>query len=357
MRLPLAFATLLTLLLPPRDAARADAPVRLVEGDVTLDYRRGPSTPACPPEAALRERAADAFDFHDPFVAHGQPAASHMRVEVERLGSSYRGTVQQIDDADHVLAISTEEHADCDALVWVLAHRIALAVLRKPAPSPPSKTDQPPATVPLPVPPSVPSPVPPPPPVLLCDAACADQIARSIAARIAPPPPPSITVLAGALLTAGWASDVGPGAWAGVSLHFDWFSIGFEARGTFPARTITFDARRSASITTISGAVLPCGTWRLLSGCALLEVGSYMFLVPSLTTPTVNDTLVSLGLRAAIDAPLGAGFSVRAFADLTFHPYLPIFTVRLTNEPGSPVRKWVTPIVSGVLGLGVGWSH
>jgi len=355
VRARLAFtATLLALLLPPREEARADAPVRLVEGDVTLDYRRGPSTAACPSEAALRERAADAFDFHDPFVARGQPASSHMRVEIERLGSSYRGTVQQIDDADHVLAISTEEHADCDALVWVIAHRVALAVLRRPAPSP-SKSDPTPPPAPLPAPPPAPAPFA--PPVLLCDATCADQIARSIAARIAPPPPPALTLLAGALLTAGWAADVGPGAWAGFAYHFDWFSIGFEARGTFPARAITFDARRSASIATVSAAVLPCGTWRVLSGCALLEVGSYMLLVPSLTTPTVHDTLVSLGLRAALDAPLGAGFSARAFADLTFHPHLPVFTVHLTNEPGSPVRKWVTPLISGALGLGVSWSR
>lgn len=334
-------------------AARAEAPPRLVEGDVTLDYRRGASTSACPDEAALRERAADAFDFHDPFVARGQTAASHMRVEIERTAAGYRGKVQLVDDDDRVLAISTEEHADCDALVWVLAHRIALAVLRKPAsPSPPENPDPAPPPVPTPVPPPVPL-----PPVLLCDARCADQIARSIAARVAPPPPPSLTILAGGLMTAGWSADVGPGAWAGVALHFDWFSIGFDVRGTFPARAITFDARRAASITTVSGAVLPCGTWRLLTGCALLEVGSYTLLVPSTSTPSVDDTLVSLGLRAALDAPLAAGFSLRAFVDLAFHPYLPIFTVALTNEAGSPVKRWVTPLVSGALGLGIGWSR
>lgn len=330
----------------PADRPSVPTPPRPTEGDVTLEYVRGPQTAACPDEAALRERAGDAFDFHDPFVPNGQRASSHMRVEIERAAQGFRGKVLIVDAEGRELATSIEEHASCDALVWVLGHRVALAVLRKrpesPIAPPPSPSIAPPETAP------------PPPPVLVCDAKCAETIASHLAERAAPPV--SLTILAGASMTAGWTADVGPGMWAGLAVRHGWLSIAAEARGTFPARALQLDSTRTADVATLSLAVLPCATWRVLSGCAVAEVGSYTLLVPSSTTPTVNDALVSLGARAAVDIPLGAGFSLRAFAELALHPYLPIFTVRLTSAPSSPIERWVTPVASGLLGLGVGWS-
>lgn len=336
--------------------ALADGPrPKLVEGDVTLDYRRGPGTAACPDEAALRERAADAFDFRDPFVPRGAAASGHMRIEIERAGSAYQGKVLLVDDAGDALASSTEEHADCDALVWLLGHRVALAVLRRPAADAPDPaiskpiSDAPLAVVRIPVPLHEPP--------VACDALCAEALAKGAAARAEPPREPAFSLSAGGLLTAGWTADVGPGAWIGGAARAGLFSLGLELRSTFPARTLTFDADRSASGTTLSAAAIPCAHWKVFAGCLLVEAGAFLFLVPSPRTPIVSDALVSLGPRLAIDLPLGAGLAVRAAAELAIHPYLPIFTVRATSAPDSPVKRWTTPLLSGALGLGLVWTR
>ncbi len=343
------------VLLAARGALAQPARPKLVAGDVTLDYRRGPGTSACPDEAALRERAADSFDFRDPFVAPGKSASAHMRIELERAGGAYQGKVLLLDDAGSTLASSTEEHADCDALVWVLGHRVALSILRRPStPSEPSPSAPAASETALAV---VRIPVPLPPPPITCDARCAAQLAATVTARAEPPQEPVYALAAGGLVTAGWTADAGPGAWLGASARFDGFSFGVDLRSTFPARTLTFDATHSASATTVSAVALACAHWNLLAGCAFAEVGAHLFLVPTPHTPIVPDALVALGPRLALDIPLTAGLSVRAFADLAVHPYLPIFTVRVVTPAGSSERRWTTPVLSGLFGLGIAWSR
>lgn len=366
------------LLLGCIGVARAEPPRQSpVEGDVTLEYHRGAATTACPDEAAFRERSSDSFDFHDPFVAPGAPAGSHMRIDIARDGLLHRGTLSIVDAHGDALATSVEEHADCDALVWVLGHRVALAILRRPAPAralaaaggslaagapPPSAPPPPtpsaagaPAPATTPVPPDRAAATPPPPrprdpaaspsPAAPCDGPC-----------LAERPSFTTTVLAGGLMTAGWTAELGPGAWLGFEVKRHDFSLGLEGRGLFPARTIRFEPHLTSDAATFSGLLVPCAHWRVLAACAFFEAGSYIFTIPG-RAPGVTDTLLSLGPRAALSAPVAAGFLVRAFADLAIHPYAPIFGVRLTTAPDSPIERWTTPIVSGFFGLGIGWSQ
>lgn len=336
--------------------ALADAPrPKLVEGDVTLDYRRGAGAAACPDEAALRERAADAFDFRDPFVPRGASASGHMRIEIERATSGYQGKVLLVDEAGATLASSAEEHADCDALVWLLGHRVALAILRRSGQGAPDPAISKPISDPQLAVVRIPVPLHDPP--VPCDARCAETLAKSLAARAEPPRETVFSLTAGGLLTAGWTADVGPGAWIGGAARAGSFSLGLELRSTFPARTLTFDADRSASGTTVSAAAIPCAHWKILAGCIVVEAGAFLFLVPSPRKPIVPDALLSVGPRLALDLPIAAGFSVRAAAELAVHPYLPIFTVRVTNEPDSPVKRWTTPLASGAFGLGLVWAR
>jgi hypothetical protein len=331
----------------------AQAPVaKLFEGDVTLDYRRGPGTAACPDEAALRERAADSFDFRDPFVARGQPASAHMRIAIERAGAAYQGKVLLLDDAGATLTASTEEHADCDALVWLLGHRVALAILRRPpatAALPAPSSDPAPAAVRIPVPLPAPTPA--------CDARCAAQIASAVGVRPAPPREPTLSFAAGGLLTAGWTADVGPGAWLAASAREGALSLGLELRSAFPAPALTYAPNHTASATSVSAVAVPCAHWKLVAGCVFAEIGAHFFLVPGSDMPLISEALVALGPRLALDVPLGAGLSARAFADLAVHPYLPIFSVRVTSASDTDVRRWTTPPISGLFGLGVAWSR
>jgi hypothetical protein len=340
-------AAIAVALLAPQAPAQPARP-RLVEGDVTLEYRLDPSAAACPGEPALRERAADAFDFRDPFVPAGRAATSHMRVEIARTAAGFEGTVLVVDDSGAPLASSSERHADCDALVWVLGHRVALAILRRPSSSPSSPASAPPASS------AAPSPRPAVAP--FCDGRCIDEIARRAAARrAAAGSDVRLTVAAGGLFTAGFADVVAPGVWLGFSAQRGWLSIGVEGRGAFPAPALTYAPGRSSLVTTLTGLVVPCARYKVLSGCAFVEAGSLLFTIPG-NASAETAPLLTLGPRAAVDIPIAAGFSARVFAELALHPYLPAFRVRFTTAPDSPIVRWVTPIASGVFGAGLTWS-
>lgn len=368
---PAGAATIAVTILTSSSLAAAPLP-RLVEGDVTLEYRRDASAASCPDEAALRERAADAFDFRDPFVPAGSSASSHLRVEIARVDGGFRGTVLIVDDAGVALASSEERHADCDALVWVIGHRVALAVLRR---SPPAPTASTPAA-------SAPSPPPSRPSLAAVlpkeDARRTEEPARRTeeparrteepATRIdeAAPhtPAPSaiaasdvtLTAGAGSLLTVGFADEVGPGIWLGVSVQRGWLSLGVEGRGVFPAPAITYEPGRTSLITTLSGAIVPCARFKLLSGCAVVEGGSLLFTIPGIASAQTS-FLFGVGPRAAVDLPIALGLSARLFAEATLHPVQPVFYVRRTTAPDSPLIQWVAPVASVIFGAGFTWSR
>src|SRR5262245_537853 len=65
-------------------------PVPVVFGDVALEYR---GLPGCPDESVFRQRMADLYRFHDPFVPEGAAATSRIGIAIERAGKGYRGTL------------------------------------------------------------------------------------------------------------------------------------------------------------------------------------------------------------------------------------------------------------------------
>ena len=100
-----------------------------VAGNVALEYH---VPPGCPEEAAFRERAADMFAFRDPFVAAGTRASSTLRVEITREGKGFRGTLTLLGADGNAAASTQERHGNCDALVFMLAHRVRLALRSAP---------------------------------------------------------------------------------------------------------------------------------------------------------------------------------------------------------------------------------
>src|SRR5689334_7234157 len=102
-------AALIAGLLLSGSALAEPARPRLVEGEVSLTYVRAPHARGCPDEAAFRERAADSFGFHDPFVPEAD-ATAHVRIEITRTDDDFLATVFAVDAAGSAISTSTERH-------------------------------------------------------------------------------------------------------------------------------------------------------------------------------------------------------------------------------------------------------
>lgn len=333
---------------PAPPAAGAPAPVKLVEGDVALEMKPGPGTASCPGEDALRERAADVFEFRDPFVPRGATAAASVRIEITRKARAYRGVISTLDAGGEVTAVATEEHVDCDALVWVLAHRVALAILPRPAPAP-----APPAPQPL-------APVAPPPQALpappRCDEACRADLARRISTERVKFSPSSSTLAAGGLLTMALTPEAGAGVWAGANVRAGSFSVWLEGRIRLPARAMILAPGLTSHVYSVSGVLSPCmRIKRAFSGCAIAEFGQIAYQLPD-KLGTIGRPLFAVGPRLCLDVPLPFGAALRASVDLAVHPYTPSFSALLGDADDAPLATWEMPRVSGVLSVGFTWS-
>jgi hypothetical protein len=340
------------------EAIAAPPPVKLVEGDVSLELQRGPGAASCPGEPALRERAADSFDFRDPFVPPGTAAAGRMRIEITRQPGGYRAVMSTLDAAGETTAESKEEHVDCDALVWVLAHRIALAVVRKqpppPAPAPPpdpvAPTPSPPVATSRELAPAVDAPRPPP-----CEGQCLDDLARRVAIPRIKLPGYSGIIAAGGLVTVGFTQDAAPGAWIGFALQKSWAFLWAEVRASFPAVAMTFDPTRASKVSSVTGVLAPCARRKIFLGCILGEGGLIIYQLPGDASPA-QQPLFALGARLGVDVPLGRGLMLRAFGDVLARPLIPRFSVLLGHDPDATLATWETPVVSTVFSLGLAWS-
>jgi hypothetical protein len=319
----------------------------LVEGDVSLDYRRGSFASACPEEAAFRERAADLFDFHDPFVPKGSPASAHMRLEIIRTETGFLGTVFVVDSGKG-LATSTEQHTDCDALVWALSHRMALAILPAHAvelPAPPVSAPLPPAApahglhmVPARTP---------------CDERCAAELQRRHPARLDATPDVSTMHMAGAVMTAGLTPEPGWGIWLGTGARIKQLSIAFEGRAVLPGAALAGGDGPGATAA-FSGLFVPCGEWRSFSACAFVEVGA-LLLNDGADTRGNMAALISVGPRVSAALQLGHGVALRAFVELDLHPYTPMFIRRNPRDDDKDISLMST--ATGTVGAAIAWSR
>jgi hypothetical protein len=252
-------------------------------------------------------------------------------------------------------AQSQDERATCEELVWALAFWMREAI--EPAPAPPCPACPRCEACPAPKPCPVPEPVKEEP----CDAACVEKKVDELCRKYGrcPNMGPTLTIMGGGLITAGWAAVVGPGAWLGGEVKWEKFSIGIEARGTFPTEAQRYyKSPPTSDLFSFSGLIVPCARWKWLLGCGLVEVGQWTFTVPNSPQGNNSDLLLSIGLRGGVDVPLAAGFSIRGFADFAFHPYINGVNVDDLSAPGfpKPVRSWDESWVSGFFGLGVAFS-
>jgi len=320
---------------------------------VTLEYLVDPAAKGCPGEGALRERAADTFDFRDPFVAAGSGATSHLRIEVARGAKGYRATISIVDDGGAVLASSAEVHDDCDALVWTLAHRVKLAVLPPPAPPAPPKA-----------------------PALACDP-CADRarMERRLDAveekneeqdakmarlerqnaelkaeleRLKDKMDWTYVVSTGALMTVNLTSNVGAGAWVAGEGRYGPLSLGLELRGVFPSAVnlgpYDFDVSQMVALVT------PCGRYSYVFGCVVAGVAGQIHHDSDafgVGAPATIDGILTVGARLGVEVPFGDSmFGARAWGEV-------LYAAPGVRQHYPKEREWTSPNVSGFFGLGL----
>jgi len=323
--------------------ARAQSPVAR---DVTLDYR---APDACPDELAFRERAADAFGLRDPFAPRGVTAASRMRVEITSNAKGYGAVISVLDPNGKALSSSTEAHDNCDALVWVLGHRMAMIIVT-------------PAAAPVPAPPA--------------KNADDTEIRRRLGAleertkdqeetiralrkaleeaEKKEPMDLSFVLSAGALLTANLTSNPGPGAWVSGAVRTGPLSLGLELRGVFPSRAevgpFDFD------LTQVVALLTPCGRYSYFFGCAVAGAGAEIHhdsnYRSSSSGPPVGYTdaypRVQLGGRLGVEVPFGdSRFAGQVWGEVLYATP-PLFEVY--EETGA---RWDSQSVSAFFGLGL----
>jgi hypothetical protein len=340
---------------PASTAAELPPPDKPAEGQVALVYVLGKGTAGCPDEATFRDWNQAFFDFVDPFVPSGTAAPARVRITISRDAAGYRGVHSVLQEGRQPTE-SVAHHKDCDALVWTLAHWMTLVIARKPMP-PPTACPACPACEACPAP--KPCPLPEAPKELPCDAACVKKKADELCRKYGhcPNMGPTLTIMGGGLITAGWASNVGPGAYLGGEVKWEVFSIGIEARATFPEEAQRYyKSPPTSDLYSFSGLLVPCARWKWLFGCGFVEVGQFTFTVPNDPKGDARELLFALGPRGGVDVPLPEGFSLRAFADFAIHPYAPREDVTDLSDPAHKVRPWDFPWVSGFFGLGIAWS-
>jgi hypothetical protein len=284
-----------------------------------LEYQRGPGTEACADESGLRLEVARRSGY-DPFTVD---ARARVVVTVVRQGGQIVGAIQFYDAAgapgwSKVFPVRAN---DCGTLLGAMGAEIDYKFS-------PALTAPPPAA----------PPPPPPPPE-----------------RSAPPPPVPTTepfrpveLLAGGVVSAGFAPSVAVGAMLGAGYRWRVFSVDAEVRFTAPA-SANVAALPGARVSTVSigGAVLPCIRTPPVFGCAVLSLANVFGSSTGVDSPHNGSTLyLGAGLRGGVDAPLSARFAIRLSVE-------GLVTVRsaLLILDGSEV--WETSRLSGSVGAAV----
>lgn len=318
--------------------------------NVALEYA---APPGCPVEASFREWVADMYEFKDPFVPKDAAGTFTFHVSIEKVETTYLGTMLALNADGTVRTRSVDRNDNCDALVYEVAHGVRLLVLPAPSPAPPPapardpdeerklwrRLDQ----------------------LEEANEARDEQI-KQLLKRIDKLEEDledekrkmnlTYSVFTGALLSANLTSNVGPGFWVGGDLRIDPISIGLEFRAVLPSQVVVgpYDLDLSQFV----GLLTPCGRYSIFFGCAVAGAGAQIDhdsnFHPSVPT-TGSSALVQLGGRIGVEVPLGdSRFAIRGWGEVLYSTP----SVGFTYGEGSTVTASVDrPDVSAFFGLGL----
>ena len=315
-----ALAIFLLLLSTP---AAAELPART---RVLLDYTA--RDPGCPREEFLKDVIRGRTSY-DPFA---KTEGARLAVTVRREGRMYKGRAEVRSEAGALLY--TRERgpgADCQMIVEGLGFAISVGL----DPSGRAGDEVPPAAPPIvPEPPvkqvvapALPAPEPPALPPLEQKAPFRVRIGGSVALGFGVAPRPA----------AGLVIDVG--------LRWPTFSLALEGRAYPPAEGAADTGLVQLLTWQITGAVVPCGHWRVFFGCGVVEMGALAGTGATQISETTMLFRAAGGGRAGMEWQAWEHLALRASGDLLFAPRRAALSIDY-----KPV--WTTSIVSGALEAG-----
>ena len=322
------YGSVLALLVLAPAVTRAQAPAdRPLPRNVRLEYARGTGAEQCPDESYFRDTVERRVSYA-PFVVD---APARLVVTISREGSHYRGRWEVFDAAGLVRRrdippAGVAALPDCYNLVQGVG--LAFAVELEPLGRPVAPVEPAPS-VPLPVPTFAPRPieVPAPPPVT-------------------PPavPRPFFVALSG---VAAFAETPDPAGGASLAFGRRWgaWSLAGEVRGLLTLNNPISGGVHS-TLYRVTGALVPCGHWRWLLGCAVLEAGA-LGASSDAPHPLSGSSFVGgAGLRLGLQVPLGDRFALRIAAD----GLIALPRVALVMDG---IERWRSPAASASIGGGL----
>ena len=302
---------------------------------VRLIYeRRGMK--GCPEEQVFRDVLRARMSY-DPFYPD---AETRLVVTVRRKGQAYRGRAELRSSEGAVLwPRELGPFADCQSLVEGLGLAVSIKL-------DPGGSEGPTA-----------------PPPLIAAAAVAVAAAASEEDEAVEPAPapraaerkarPWITTGASMVLGLGVAPRpaLGVAVESGLRLT-SWpeaLWVAFEVRGFPPAEGHADVGTKLVRTWRLTGAVIPCGHWRMLFGCGVLEMGTIWGTIgPSATGHSQTAQLFhfSAGGRAGAEWRALEHLTLRVSGDVLLSPLRP--TLRIEGVP-----QWATPLFSGAFQAGL----
>jgi len=279
----------------------------------------------CPDETTLRQLVAARLGT-DPFTAGG---SSSVTVRVKRESAFVAEvTLQSPASPERRKLLSG---ASCAELLHLVATTVALTIdplLRRPE---------------IPESPPLPALHTPAEPTLPAEPTRLPLAARSVPAQGSEAPALRGSVSAGATVGAGASVVAQPRLHLEGRLQGSLVSIGLEVRFGWPVNGPLSIGRLSTS--SIEAGLVPCLTWKWLSGCADLSIGGLRLEGLELAEARAATTLlVSVGLRALFLVPLTPALRLGLMAQGS------AFLTRASAVVGG-ARVWTMPPVGGELGL------
>lgn len=319
MRIAVCAAMSVAMAFTKRNAAAQEEAQRPLPHDMKFEYVRDTALDQCPEESYFRDTVERRVSY-PPFR---KDATSRLVVTISREGTRYRGKWEVYDAAGlvrkrEIPPPGVSALPDCYNLVQSLglAFAIELEPLGKPAtPPPPVSTTPPPPQPERPVPPPRPSPT------------RRYFLTVSGVAAFAETPDPA----GGAALSFGRRF----GAW----------SLAGELRAVVTLNNPIY-AGVTSTLYRVTGAIVPCGHWRWLLGCALVEAG-VLGAGSNAPQPASGTSFVGgAGLRAGLQIPLADPIALRIAVDGLIA--LPRVALVLDGE-----HRWESPVGYVVAGAGL----
>jgi hypothetical protein len=330
----------------PGPARAQPSPPQTSPISLRLEYSAPPS--GCPTEKTFRNILYGLIRY-DPF---GPTATERLVVGLTSNGPDFEGTMTQYDATGAVVLQRDLHQSNCEVLVRALGSVLTVWLPALPPPPPKVVVTQPPSKVMVVVMPpqpvvTPPQPSPPPPPEV---------------AVVTPPPPAKRAWLFRLGADAGLRLGTAPRPTLGLSLdaglRWESFSMALEGHATLSSPIDIPDPTAPTgiadpSISLLSGALVPCGHWRELFGCAVVEAGA-LRLSPSngvtLQSPSSGaGPYVAVGGRAGVEIKLRTEhLRFRLATDLLGVPKSGRIFFGTNSCPA-----WTMPRVNGALSGGV----